>query len=183
MPLLLYICENQNKIMKKYLLVLSFTFFSITAFAQSKVGTIDADYILNQMPGMAQVNENLKTYNSDLQKDLESNVTKYEALVKDYQGNSASLSEEDRKAKESEIISLENDIKTFRQKAGVMMQIKKNELTQPLYEKINEAMMKVIQEENYTQIFHSGGNDLAFSSQEYDITLKVLDKLGIEVKE
>ncbi len=183
MPLLLYICENQNQTMKKYLLVLSFAFLSISAFAQSKIGTIDAEYILNQMPEMAQVNEGLKTYNNDLQKELESNVATYETLVKDYQANSTTLSEEDRTAKESEIINLENDIKNFRQKATVMIQMKRNELTQPLYEKINEAMMKVIQEENYTQIFHAGGNDLAYSSQDSDITLKVLNILGIEVTE
>jgi outer membrane protein len=183
MPLHLYICENQNNIMKKYLLVLSFTFLSLSGFAQSKIGTIDADYILNQMPEMTQVNEGLKTYNADLQKDLESNVAKYETLVKDYQANSATFSEEDKKAKETEIISLENDIKGFRQKAGVMMQIKRNELTQPLYEKINAAMLQVIQAENYTQIFHAGGNNLAYSAEEFDITTKVINILGIEVKE
>lgn len=183
MPLLLYICENQNQIMKKYLFVLSLALLSFSTFAQSKIGTIDADYILNQLPGMAQVEEGLKTYNADLQKELESNVTKYESLVKDYQANNTSLSEEDKKAKETEIINLENDIKSFRQKASVMIQMKRNELTQPLFEKINEAMLVVIQEENYTQILHAGGNDLAYSSQDFDITLKVLNKLGIEVKE
>lgn len=169
--------------MRKYLLVFSFALLSISAFAQSKVGTIDAEYILNQMPEMAQINEDLKTYNADLQKEQEANIAKYEPLVTDYKTNSATLSEEDRQKKESEIIALENDIKGFRQKAGVMMQIKRNELTQPLYEKMNEAMLQVIQEENYTQIFHSGGNNLAFSSQDYDITIKVLEKLGIEVTE
>lgn len=169
--------------MKKYFLALSFAFLTFSAFAQSKVGTIDAEYILNQMPGMAQVNEGLKTYNTELQKELETNVTRYEALVKDYQANNAAFTEEEKKTKESEIISLENDIKGFRQKAGVMMQIKRNELTKPLYEKINEAMLKVIQDENYTQIFHAGGSDLAFSSEEFDITMKVLKNLGIEVKE
>ncbi len=169
--------------MRKYLLVFSFALLSISAFAQSKVGTIDAEYILNQMPEMAQINEDLKTYNADLQKEQEANIAKYEPLVTDYKTNSATLSEEDRQKKESEIIALENDIKGFRQKAGVMMQIKRNELTQPLYEKMNEAMLQVIQAENYTQIFHSGGNNLAFSSQDYDITIKVLEKLGIEAKE
>jgi outer membrane protein len=169
--------------MKKYLIALSFTFLSISAFAQSKVGTIDADYILNQMPQMAEVNEGLKTYNTELQKELENNVAKYETLVKEYQSNGTTLPDEERKTKESEIISLENDIKNFRQKAGVMMQLRRNELTKPLYEKINEAMLLVIQEENYTQIFHSGGNDLAFSAQEFDITMKVLGKLGIQVQE
>lgn len=156
---------------------------SFSAMAQSKIGTIDAEYILNQMPEMTGVNEGIQTYNQELQKELETNVAKYETLVKDYQANNATFSEEDKKAKESEIIGLENDIKGFRQKAGVMMQMKRNELTQPLYEKINAAMLEVVNEENFTQIFHAGGTSLAFSAEEFDITMKVLKKLGIEVKE
>ncbi|WP_029037744.1 OmpH family outer membrane protein [Salinimicrobium xinjiangense] len=169
--------------MKKLILVFSFALLSISAFAQSKVGTIDADYILAQMPEMTTVNEGLQTYNQDLQKELQKNVQSYESLVKDYQENNTTFTEEEKTAKESEIINLENDIKNFRQKATVMMQMKRNELTQPLYEQINDAMLQVIQEENYTQVFHSGGNDLAFSSQDFDITIKVLRKMGIEVKE
>lgn len=169
--------------MKNLLLIFTFTLLSLSSIAQTKVGTIDAEYILNQLPEMTQVNEGLKAYNTKLQKDLETTITKYEALVKDYQENSSTFTEEEKKTKESEIIGLENDIKGFRQKAGVMMQMKRNELTQPLYEKINTAMLQVVQEENFTQILHAGGNALAFSSEEYDITKKVLKKLGITVSE
>lgn len=169
--------------MKKYIVAFSFAFLSLSAVAQSKIGTIDAEYIISQMPEMTAVNEGMQAYNQELQKDLESDVSNYETMVKDYQENNTTFTEEDRKTKESEIISLENNIKGFRQKAGVMMQMKRNELTQPLYEKINAAMMEVVNEENFTQIFHAGGTSLAFSAEEYDITLKVMQKLGIEVKE
>ncbi len=179
-----YICGyNKNFFMKNLLFAFSFTLLSIGAFAQTKVGTIDADYILNQLPEMAQVNEGMKAYNTELQKDLETTIANYETLVKDYQENNSTYTEEEKKTKEGEIIGLENDIKSFRQKAGVMMQMKRNELTQPLYEKINTAMLQVIQEENYTQILHAGGNALAFAAEEYDITKKVLAKLGITVTE
>lgn len=183
MPLLLYICGNQIKIMKKLILAFSFAFLSLSAVAQSKVGTIDAEYILNQMPEYVAVDQGIQSYNQKLQKDLETDIAKYETLVKDYQENNTTFSEEDKKAKETEILSLENNIKGFRQKAGVMIQMKRNELTQPLYEKINAAMLEVVNEEKFTQILHAGGNSLAFSSEEYDITLKVLKKLGIVVKE
>jgi outer membrane protein len=169
--------------MRKFVLLFSLALLSFTSFAQTKVGTIDAEYIASQLPEMQEVSEGIKVYNQELQKDLEKNVADYERLVKDYQANSSEFSEEDKKTKESEIISLENDIKGFRQKAGVMMQMKRNELTQPLYEKINQAMLQVIQEEGYTQILHAGGNNLAYSSEEYDITMKVIKKLGITVKE
>ena len=150
---------------------------------QTKVGTIDAEYILSQLPEITQVNEGIKTYNQELQKELETNVTRYETLVKDYQANSETFTEEDKKTKETEIIGLENDIKGFRQKATVMMQMKRNELTKPLYEKINEAMLQVIQAENFTHVLHAGGNNMAFAAEQYDITQKVLDQLGITVTE
>ena len=169
--------------MKNLIIAFSLTLVSLASFAQTKVGTIDADYILNQLPEMAQVNEGLETYNTELQTDLETTISNYEALVKEYQDNNSTFTEEEKKTKEGEIINLENDIKNFRQKAAVMMQMKRNELTQPLYEKINTAMLEVIQEEKYTQILHAGGNALAFASEAYDITQIVLAKLGVTATE
>lgn len=168
--------------MKNIIALFSLVLLSYSSFAQSKIGTIDAEYILAQLPEMAQVNEGMKSYNEELQKELENTITKYETQVKDYQENNATLSEEDRQKKESEIISLENDIKSFRQKASVMMQMRRNELTKPLYDKINEAIQQVIQEGKYTHIFHAGGNALAYAEAESDITDKVMAKLGVTPK-
>lgn len=167
--------------MKKIVFALALFLITLSTQAQSKIGTLDADYVLSQLPEIEEVNKGLETYNSELQKNLDSTITKYEVLIKDYQENSASLSEEDKKTKEGDIISLENDIKGFRQKASVMLQMRRNELTQPLYEKINAAMLEIVAEEGFTQIIHSGSNALAFSIQEADITVKVLEKLGIKV--
>ena len=168
--------------MKRLFLIAALSLLSFNSFAQTKVGTIDADFILTQLPEMAQVNEGLKEYNTELQKELETSARKYESLVKDYQENSTTFTEDQKKEKETEIIGLENDLKSFRQKATVMMQMKRNDLTQPLYEKINTAMMQVIQEEKYTHVFHAGGNNIAFAADEFDITEKVMKKMGLETK-
>lgn len=167
--------------MKKLLFVISLALISFSSMAQSKLGTIDADYIISQMPEMDQVNQDLETYGSELQADMENNIKNYEALVKNYQEGNEDFSEEERKTKENEIIALENDIKGFRQKASVMMQMKRSELTEPLYEKINKAMLEVINEEGYTQILHAGSNDLAFSAEGSDITEKVIAQMGLQV--
>lgn len=169
--------------MKKLIALFSLVLLSYSSFAQTKVGTIDAEYILTQLPEMTQVNEGLKAYNEELQKNLETSIQEYETLAKDYQENNTTFTDEVKKTKEGKLISLENEIKGFRQKASVMIQMKRNELTQPLYEKINEAMLQVIKEENYTQILHAGGNVLAFAAEEYDITNKVMAKLGITAQE
>lgn len=169
--------------MKRLLLVTVLSLLSFNSFAQTKVGTIDADFILTQLPEMDEVNAGLKEYNAQLQKDLEETAGNYETLVKDYQTNSATFTEDQKKEKETAIITLENDLKSFRQKATVMMQMKRNELTKPLYDKINTAMMQVIQEEKYTHVLHAAGNNIAFAAEEFDITNKVMAKMGIKPKQ
>ncbi len=158
-------------------------FIAFSSNAQSKIGTIDAEYILSQLPETVEVNKNLENYNEELQAELKATIQEYEGLVKDYQETVEGLEEEARKEKEDKIIELENSIKGFRQKAQVMMQMRRNELNGPLYDKIDKAMQEVISEGGFTQIFHSGASGLAFSKAEDDITLKVMDKLGIEAKE
>lgn len=167
--------------MRKLACILGLFLVTIGSQAQSKIGTIDADYILSQMPEIEEVNKGLEGYSAELQKSMDSTITDYETLIKDYQEKGEALAAVEKEKMEGEIITLENEIKGFRQKAGVMLQMRRNELTQPLYEKINTAMMEIVESEGYTQIFHSGSNVLAFSIQEADITVKVLDKLGIKV--
>lgn len=157
-------------------------FIAFSSNAQSKFGTIDVEYILSQMPETVEVNKGLETYNQELQSELKTNIQEYETMVQEYQETVASLTDTVKKAKEDKIIQLENDIKGFRQKASVMMQMKRNELNGPLYDRIDVAMKKVIKEEGYTQIFHAGANGLAFSRSEDDITEKVMKELGVEPK-
>ncbi len=166
--------------MKKGILFLVFTCLSFVGTAQTKVGTIDADYILNRMPEMEEVNKGLETYNTELQGDLQNAITEYESLIKEYEAQRDTLNDTLRAEKENNIVGLENDIKNFRQRASLMMQMRRNELSKPLYEKIDSAMKAVIEEEGFTQILHASGNNLAFASAEYDITEKVMNKLGID---
>lgn len=150
--------------------------------AQSKIGTIDAEYILAQMPESTDINKQLEDYNKELQADLQKDITDYQDAVKEYQTVSDSLTETALKEKQSKIVELENNIKGFRQKASVMIQMKRNELTKPLYEKIDAAMQKVIADEGFTQIFHAGAQGLAYSRAEDDITDKVMKIMGVTPK-
>ncbi len=167
--------------MKNILVALAILLTSVSLNAQTKVGTIDAEFILAQMPETKTVEEDIKAYNLKLQEELQNTIKKYEELVAAYQTDNATLTEEEKAAKESEIISVENDIKNFRQKATVLMQVRRNELTQPLYMKIDAAMKTIIEKEKYTQIFNTSINGMAYADEKFDITDAVLAKLGIEL--
>jgi len=168
--------------MKKFILALTVVLSTTCLQAQTKVGTVDTDYILSQMPEISKVEEGLKTYNTELQAELQTTIKKYEGLVAAYQANNATYEEVEKTSKESEIMEVENDIKNFRQKASVLIQIRKNELTKPFYLKIDEAMKDVISAQGFTQIFNSSTNGLAFADPKFDVTDAVLEKLGIAVK-
>lgn len=167
--------------MKNVFLAIAIFISSFAIQAQTKVGTIDAEFILGQMPEVATVEEGLKAYNTQLQENLQTTIKKYEDLVANYQANSTTFTEEEKATKESEIISLENEIKNFRQKATVLIQVRRNELTQPLYVKIDTAMKEIIVSEKYTHIFNTSVNSLAYGDPKYDITEAVMTKLGIEI--
>ena len=169
--------------MKKFSVLITFLFFAIVGNAQSKIGTIDAEYIITKMPEISNVNDGVKAYNESLQTDVEQAIKAYEGLIKNYQDSTAIFTEDIKKQRENQILGLENEIKQFRQRSQVMIQMKRNELTQPLYQKIDAAMQEVIKEEGYTQIFHSGGGALAYSKPGSDITEKVMEKLGISIEE
>ena len=168
--------------MKNFVLVLAIVLSGTCLQAQTKVGTIDADFILGQMPEISQVEEGLKTYNTELQAELQTSIKKYEELIAAYQANNTTYTEEEKTLKEGEIIELENEIKNFRQKASVLVQMRRNELTQPFYVKIDEAMKTVISEQGYTQIFNTSSNGLAYADPKFDITDAVLKKLGISAQ-
>ncbi|MDT0691557.1 OmpH family outer membrane protein [Salegentibacter sp. F188] len=168
--------------MKHFGLLITLLFMSVMTNAQTKTGTIDPEFILSKMPEIAEVNTGLEGYNEELQGNLQESISNYETLMADYQENNAALTDEQRKEKETEIIGLENEIKGFRQKASVMLQMKRNELTEPLYQKIDAAMQRVIQAEGYTHIINAGGNSLAFAAEQYDITNLVLQELGISTE-
>lgn len=167
--------------MKKYILIFLVVLTGMNTQAQTKVGTIDAEYILAQLPEISTVEEGMKTYNTELQEELQKTVKSYEELIADYQATNTTLTDEQKATKENEIIGVENEIKNFRQKASVLLQMKRNELTQPLYAKIDAAMKLVITEQKYTQIINASANALAYADPAYDITDAVLGKLGIQV--
>ncbi|MFO7720002.1 MAG: OmpH family outer membrane protein [Gillisia sp.] len=169
--------------MKNIILVLAILITGTSLNAQTKVGTIDAEFILQQLPEMVRVQEEIKNYNTELQENLQFTIKNYEELIAAYQAKVDTFTEEEKQSKENEIIALEDEIKNFRQKASVLMQIRNNELTQPLYLKIDGAMKAVISEQGYTQILNTSANGLAYADEKYDITDAVMQKLGIIVKE
>lgn len=168
--------------MKKVLLL--FTLIaSFQISAQSKTGTVDSEFILSKMPELTKVQEDLKAYNIKLETELKTKVDAYQQKVKEYQEKVASYTDPMKKTKQEEIIALENDIAKFRQNGSQLVQLEQNKLIQPLYQKIGKALEEIAKAEKYTQVFTITSSGLAYIDPNYDLTKKVMTKLGIKAEE
>ena len=167
--------------MKKMMMSVVVLLMTATSFAQSKVGTIDPDFILAKMPELASVQTALKEYNLDLEKQLKTKLDTYDATLKAANEKFATMSDADKVAKQEELAGMENDIAKFRQNGTQLVQLKQNELVQPLYKKIGEALNEIAKAQGYTQVLTVGNNtNLAYVDPAYDLTTAVMEKLGIK---
>ena len=166
---------------KKAFIPILLLLISLEVVAQSKLGTIDTEFILGKMPELTKVQEDLKAYNTKFEKELQLKAEDYQAKVKVYQDGFAEMTDPMKKLKQNEIISLENDIANYRQNASKLVPLEQNRLLQPLYAKIGTALEEVAKAEGYTQILTVSNSGLAYLDSNYDLTNTVLTKLGIPI--
>jgi len=159
-----------------------FIFISLSSFAQSKVGTIDIDFILSKMPELPEIQKQIEDYGKELDVDFNKNLDSYNALVKVYTDGEAGFSEAEKKEKQTEILTAENDLGKFQQNGTKLISIKRDDLVRPLYQKIGVALEKIAKAEGYTQVLQIDKN-IVYLDNNLDLTLLVLKELGIELKE
>ncbi|MGB3343940.1 MAG: OmpH family outer membrane protein [Aequorivita sp.] len=152
----------------------------ISSIAQSKVGAVDVDYILSQMPEMTTVQQQMELYGNQLDADLNKKVEEYKKLVEAYRTGEAKFSEEQKKEKQTELMELEQDIQKFQQNGVKLMDIKQQEYLKPLYQKIGNALEKIAKAQNYTQVMQTTA-DVVYLDPNYDLTVPILNELGILV--
>ena len=163
------------------LMKLLFLFVIISSFAQSKVGTIDIDFILSQMPELTSVQTQVQDYGKELDVDFKKNLDAYNVLIKAYTDNEATFTDAVKKEKQEAIITAENDMGKFQQNGSKLLNIRRDELLRPLYKKIGLALDKVAKAGGYTQILQID-EYIVYLDNRLDLTVPVLKELGIEVK-
>lgn len=167
----------------KHIICIALLSLSLASVAQTKVGTINNEYILSKMPEIKGVEEKLKGYSQELDSTIQVKYSAYQEVVAEYnKKEEEGMNDVMKKIKQKEIIDLEEDLKKLQNNSSKLLQLRQDEYLRPLYTKIGKAVEEIVEEEGFTQIFDEN-NSIIYIDPEYDLTLKVLDKLGIEVKE
>lgn len=152
-----------------------------TANAQ-KFALIDMEYILQRIPAYEQANGQLGLASQQFQNEVEAKAKEAEALYKEYQKASASLSATQKTQKEEAIVAKEREAAELRKKyfgpEGEMAR-KQEELIAPIHNKIYEAVKQIAEQRGYAAVVdRASAQSLIFASPSIDISNEVLAKLG-----
>ena len=157
--------------------------FTSTCIAQSKVGTIDSEYIINLMPETSIVLQKSKAYGAKLDSSFSIKLKEYQTKVENFKKNENTLGVLAKQTDLQELTEMEADIKKYQENGNKLMQFKKNELMRPLYKKIGDAISMAAKSEGYSQILTITGNEFVYIDNEFDITKLVIKNLGIKIPE
>lgn len=168
--------------MKKFILFTLLIVPSI-AFAQLKIGYIDSNAIMDQLPDVQDARQRLDALIQEWQTELNRLESEWKSKYDDYEKRKLIMSEQTRAETESELVRLENQIAEYREKKfgtnGELFQ-KQDELMKPVQNKVFNAIKEVAQEEDLDFVFdRSGDIMILYAKEKYDITAKVLAKLKI----
>ncbi|MFQ3296582.1 MAG: outer membrane protein [Polaribacter sp.] len=167
--------------MKLKITVLCIAFISSLSIAQSKVGTIDSDYIINIMPEAATVVKMTQGYGAKLDSSFSIKVEDFQTRLEDYKLKEKEMGVLEKKTIQQELATSEQDIKLYQKNGNTLMGLKRDELMRPLYKKLNASISAVAKANGYTQILTIAGNQFAYIDDAFDITSLVIKELGITV--
>ena len=168
--------------MKKALLILvSFLLLSVGSYAQ-KFAYVDTDYILNNIPEFNQAQDKLDEISKQWQAEIEGIYAEVDKMYRDYQTQEVLLTDEMKKKREEAIITKEKSAKDLQKKRfGPEGDLygKRQELIQPIQDKVYDAIQQLAANSKYAVIFDSSSDlIMLYSSPNLDKSDKVLENMG-----
>jgi outer membrane protein len=171
----------------KFTLISLFVFLPIissVSIAQLKIGYVDSDTIMDNLPDVQDARQKLDALIQEWQnelKDLESNL---KTKKDDYEKRKLIMTGETSTEALAEITKLDKEIADYRDKKfganGELFQ-KQDELMKPIQNKIFNTIQEVALEEDLDFVFDRSGDIIfLYAKEEYDLTTIVLEKLKIE---
>lgn len=168
--------------MKKLILSLAFVMMmAMGAYAQ-KFALVDMDYILRNVPSYEMANEQLNQVSQRWEREVAGLSKEAESMYKSYQSEMVFLTDDQKKAREEELVKKEKEVTDLRYKyfgpEGELFK-KRQSLMKPIQEDVYNAVKAVSEEKGYQVIFdRASSQSIVFASPKIDVSNEVLAKLG-----
>ncbi len=167
--------------MKKILLMSLMCLAALSMSAQ-KFALVDMEYILKNIPAYERANEQLTQVSKKWQAEVEALNTEASTMYKNYQNEVVFLSQEQKKARQEEIMKKEKSASELKRKyfgpEGELFK-KRQSLMTPIQDEIYNAVKEISELRGYSLVVDRVSNSgIIFGSPKIDISNEVLQKLG-----
>lgn len=169
---------------KKFLSALSLLLLTltVTSVAQMKIGYMDVQTVLSELPEMQNIESELGSFVTQKQQQLQDRTASFQEAVADYQQNQPSMSQAQQQSREEELAEMENELRNFQQSLQVEIQQYRQKLLEPVYADIDEAIASIAESMDLDFVLNKattrGENIVHFSSQEnLNITGRVIQRI------
>ena len=167
--------------MKKILLMSLMCLAALSMSAQ-KFALVDMEYILKSIPAYERANEQLTQVSKKWQAEVEALNTEASTMYKNYQNEVVFLSQEQKKARQEEIMKKEKSASELKRKyfgpEGELFK-KRQSLMTPIEDEIYNAVKEISELRGYSLVVDRASNSgIIFGSPKIDISNEVLQKLG-----
>jgi outer membrane protein len=178
--LLLNTKEKMKKVFKVALVVACIVFAGNMAKAQTKIGYIALDQLVDQMPETKTAIASITAYNKQFIDQLTTMNNELQSKGQAYQAQRSTMTDAIRTAKESELADLQKRFQDYQNTAQQQVEAKRNELGKPIIEKARAAVAQVAKEKGYTYVINSSQTDLVVSPTGDDLMAESKAKLGLK---
>jgi len=155
-------------------------FVSVTVFAQ-KYAYVDTKYILENLDEYKEAHRQLDELSEKWQKDLEQMLSTIETKRASYEAEKALLLDEQKVAREKELNDLQNELLEFQKKkfgVGGELFLKRQQLIEPIQDKIYKEIKNIAESGNYSFIFDSAmQSNILYADKKLDKSDLVLRNL------
>ena len=159
-------------------LTLTLAIGAFTVHAQ-KFGFVNSTALIAELPEVKQADATIEALQKQLQKKGQDMVTQFQTDYAEVQRkvDSGELSPKQQEEEAKRLETEQQKIQQFEQESMQQIQVKRNELLKPIYDKINQSMKEVAEENGFQFIFDQGV--LLYFDPTADVTPLLKKKLGL----
>jgi len=153
--------------------------------AQQKIGYVDTQYVLDQMPEYETVQQKLDKLEQQWRSEIEKQRKEVRTLEQEFEARELLYTDEERTRKRQEIEQAQKKVEQLRQQyfgPEGQLYTRQQELMRPIQERVLEAAESVATTDGYDYVVEKKGDAFfLFAREEHDLSDRVLRELGINI--
>lgn len=156
--------------------ILGTALFTNAAMAAQKIGVIDVQSVFRALPQAATISETINAEFKDRIEEVSRLQKDGEYYVEKLQRDSATMSEQEKKDLQKQIIDVREKLTAKAQPLQQEIQRRRNEEQNKILALIKQAVDAVAAKDNYDVILNAGA--VSFTKDEYNLSKAVLERVN-----